>query len=84
VDNLKEKSGIELINIDDNSICSNDVKKINIQNLKPPNEYTDKNIKKIAKLLSIPLSYKEKTGSRKYYKSEELYNNIKVILNKKT
>ncbi len=67
----------------------NDTKSIETNNilamtkLNPINTYTKQNLERIAKILSIPVTYTE-NNIRKPYKKDELYSKIKDFINKKS
>ena len=56
----------------------------NIEYLKEQIEIINlEQLKKIAKLHSVPISYIAESGNRKFYKKEDLYNNIKQAIQNK-
>jgi len=88
VDNLDNHDNLD--NLDNNKINNNkDTKSVdtnifaNITRLNPVTSYTKQELDKIAKTLSIPLTYID-GSQRKTYKKEELYSKINEVLNKKS
>ena len=66
---------------DNKSIETNNI--LTITKLNPINTYNKVDLERIAKILSVPITYID-GGSRKPYKKEELYSKIKDFINKKS
>jgi hypothetical protein len=62
---------------DTNSIETNNI--LTMTKLNPINKYTKQNLERIAKVLSIPITYNE-NNIRKPYKKDELYSKIRDFL----
>jgi len=75
-----KKLSLNIKNDDNNSIATNDIPKLNIKNLKILDDYTKKNLEKIAKVHCVPISYKSTEGKRIQYKKDELYEKIKQFI----
>ena len=75
-----KKLSLNIRNDDNNSIATNDIPKLNIKNLKILDDYTKKNLEKIAKVHCVPISYKSTEGKRIQYKKDELYEKIKQFI----
>lgn len=68
---------------DNGSISTVDAEHINLKTLKSVDTYTKKELEKIAKVYSLPSTYKSDDGKRIQYKKEDLYQLIKDHLNTK-
>jgi hypothetical protein len=68
---------------DSASISTVDAEHINLKTLKTLDTYTKKKLEKIAKVYSLPSTYKSHDGKRVQYKKEDLYQLIKNHLNTK-